>query len=1148
MPEVFRYDVFLSHSSKDKLVARAIAQQLRDEGLRVWFDEWVIKPGDSIPTKIDEGLESSRVLVLLMSENAFGSDWTNLEVNTARFRDPLNKKQRFVPVRLDDSPIRGSLTQYHYISWRPGDRHAGIAKLCDACTERSDHTNASTSFGAPLGPSKSKGTASDGIPTVAIVGMGFSGTTTAIRLMNLASGPLKLLLFEHNPDQTFGGLAYGAGTLLKHHYLNIHAGRLSIQRERPDDFLKWATEDADRNEWFRQLAITDADRDVWEERLSFTEYSAVPRAIYKLYLRDRFREAQKVASPEVQVIILDSPIVDLDEYPSHVRLYSETKDGERSITDADVAVLCTGHLGPVVPDFLSEARGHDALFSNPYERAFAERVAESTKDDRLLIIGSGLSAYDAAIYAVETGYRGRITMCSRHGLEHAPYPQGHSHKILPPIFEDHFKDVRTADGMIGAMRSAISSAEAEFFSQYFPDERRTVIPERVMKAVEPQVARFTQNAKPGEVRRFLAHRSWITTRRTSVVPAVVQRVKQAGVRVERRSITSVDVASDRSLTVTFCDDSGDARSTEAFTATVCCMGFEADYSRPTGLWMSLMAKTTVAHFQTGLGIEVGNNGRVMRKKDMELSRSLYAVGTMRQGDEIQQRGRLGAFTFSIGTIRNQALMAALSILKNIELAEYRAIDEKSRRHYRQLVEAELGDTGPTRQSFNKLVAQLADAQFLPATPRRNEWVQALRMEIGKLVPSLRERQDSSLIEHEMWHTSRLRAGRIVTDIRQLSERYAIVRSYRPGTQNRCVKEKKECKDQLKRVMARLRASSASLSLYLADANCIFPFVDHLRLNRFLPTAYGAHNAGRLVRAFVERIGQEQLFTDDRFFEDGDIIPYYRDGRINGMVIPDYGHTSARKEIYDFEPRLYPHLIVALALDSSKTRVQGVLYLEASKEREFKESDVEEVVGESEHMAGLLERAISRWEPQQDLDRQDQDLTGLREQSGSDLRNINFTNATLHDADLSGAKLDRAILNGARCAGSVFENAQMRGAQLIGTKLADAKMAGADLSGTVIVASDLSRASLRGAVIDGATVERCRLSGADLSRAELAGTKMRNVDLSHVRLRHGRLLGLTLETCKWDNIDLSGCRMDQVTRQNLPEDVAKAFEGSFTLID
>ena len=117
--EAFAYDVFLSHSAKDKAVVRPLAERLRADGVKLWFDEWVLKPGDSLPTKIEEGLERSRVLVLCMSANAFGSDWAQLEAGTygrrnLRFRDPLNKERRFLPLRLDDAPIKCSLAQFLY--------------------------------------------------------------------------------------------------------------------------------------------------------------------------------------------------------------------------------------------------------------------------------------------------------------------------------------------------------------------------------------------------------------------------------------------------------------------------------------------------------------------------------------------------------------------------------------------------------------------------------------------------------------------------------------------------------------------------------------------------------------------------------------------------------------------------------------------------------------------------------------------------------------------------------------------------------------------------------------------------------------------------------------------------------------------------
>lgn len=97
MNDDFTYDIFLSHSAKDKAVVRPLAERLQKDGVKVWFDEWVLKPGDSIPAKIEEGLERSRVLVHCVTANAFGSAWAQLESGTFRFRDPLNKECRFLP-------------------------------------------------------------------------------------------------------------------------------------------------------------------------------------------------------------------------------------------------------------------------------------------------------------------------------------------------------------------------------------------------------------------------------------------------------------------------------------------------------------------------------------------------------------------------------------------------------------------------------------------------------------------------------------------------------------------------------------------------------------------------------------------------------------------------------------------------------------------------------------------------------------------------------------------------------------------------------------------------------------------------------------------------------------------------------------------
>jgi hypothetical protein len=55
MHNEFPCDVFLSHSAKDKAVVRPLAERLREDGLRVWFDGWVVRPGPAGPRRVLSG-------------------------------------------------------------------------------------------------------------------------------------------------------------------------------------------------------------------------------------------------------------------------------------------------------------------------------------------------------------------------------------------------------------------------------------------------------------------------------------------------------------------------------------------------------------------------------------------------------------------------------------------------------------------------------------------------------------------------------------------------------------------------------------------------------------------------------------------------------------------------------------------------------------------------------------------------------------------------------------------------------------------------------------------------------------------------------------------------------------------------------------
>lgn len=76
------YDVFISHASEDKdTVVRPLANALLQRGLKVWYDEFELKIGDSLRRKIDKGLANSRFGIVVLSRSFIRKGWTNYELD-----------------------------------------------------------------------------------------------------------------------------------------------------------------------------------------------------------------------------------------------------------------------------------------------------------------------------------------------------------------------------------------------------------------------------------------------------------------------------------------------------------------------------------------------------------------------------------------------------------------------------------------------------------------------------------------------------------------------------------------------------------------------------------------------------------------------------------------------------------------------------------------------------------------------------------------------------------------------------------------------------------------------------------------------------------------------------------------------------------
>lgn len=88
-----RWDVFISHATEDKEpFVRQLAESLQDAGLKIWYDRFALKVGDSLRRSIDEGLALSRFGVVVLSPFFFAKKWPQLELDGLVAREIIGRK------------------------------------------------------------------------------------------------------------------------------------------------------------------------------------------------------------------------------------------------------------------------------------------------------------------------------------------------------------------------------------------------------------------------------------------------------------------------------------------------------------------------------------------------------------------------------------------------------------------------------------------------------------------------------------------------------------------------------------------------------------------------------------------------------------------------------------------------------------------------------------------------------------------------------------------------------------------------------------------------------------------------------------------------------------------------------------------------
>ncbi|MFJ3621748.1 FAD/NAD(P)-binding protein [Streptomyces iakyrus] len=513
----------------------------------------------------------------------------------------------------------------------------------------------------------SMGSAAPGTRRVTIVGAGFSGTLTAIRLLHFADTPLEICLIEREEGYRYGGIAFGRAATNWEHMLNIQAGRVTLRRERPEDFLEWANEEADRSDWPQK----------WQYH-TFGVACVVPRRIFRQYLAERLRGAAADAHADVTLRELTGEVIDVrGQDGGYVVRYADAgPQGGVYDLPSEQVILATGHLSPVQAPFYHRIKDSDRFMPDPYAPGARERFQAVGQDETVLVTGSALSAFDTVISLVHAGHRGQILICSRGGHMHGTYPVDHEHDIWqsrrPPFLD---AEKLTPESVVEGIKAEYAHLREEHGVEP-GSSLDAVFPERVMKAWEPYVIELISRMDARDVRMLLdRHKSLIVTNRTSTVReiggAVRNRMREFNGAPKTVSVMAADIQDMRpvedgtKIRVVFAD-----QPDIVVDRVVNCLGNKTDYERPDHpLWNSLVNSRGYAQPQTRThrGIEVGPHGQLIAA-DGEVAPGLFGVGPMRQGDETTRRGRLGAFVFSIGTLRNQCFDTAMEVLRGLRSA------------------------------------------------------------------------------------------------------------------------------------------------------------------------------------------------------------------------------------------------------------------------------------------------------------------------------------------------------------------------------------------------------------------------------------------------------------------------------------------------
>ena len=267
------------------------------------------------------------------------------------------------------------------------------------------------------------------LPTIVIVGGGFSGAVLAWHLHRTAPYTHNIIIVEPR-DEIGRGLAYDSHDPA--HRINVPALKMNLDFDEEGHFEQWLIAEG----YPARDPAAEIPGALFPTRAAFGDY--VNAHIQKL---DRAVTHRKTAARAVV------------PQPRGYRVICD--DG--SEIDADAVVLAVCHTPPQVPLSLAPLQGRPRFIANPWQ---SEALRNIAPDHRVLIVGTGLTMADIVASLDRQGHRGNIAAVSRRGLRSQP----HAMEQIDP-FGDFIEDPeRTTLSLLRRVRRAIADAARDGLS------------------------------------------------------------------------------------------------------------------------------------------------------------------------------------------------------------------------------------------------------------------------------------------------------------------------------------------------------------------------------------------------------------------------------------------------------------------------------------------------------------------------------------------------------------------------------------------------------------------------------------------------------------------------------------------------------------